>query len=105
MNIYGNFRRFLRNAGISHGGRRNPIRIHDLRHTFAVHCLKRWVEEGRDLNTCYPYLRAYMGHTLFRYTAYYLRLTADLYPSISVKLEESYPHLIPEIGGDLCEAE
>ena len=105
MNIYGNFRRFLRNAGISHGGRRNPIRIHDFRHTFAVHCLKRWVEEGRELNTCYPYLRAYMGHTLFRYTAYYLRLTADLYPSISAKLEESYPHLIPELGGDLCEAE
>lgn len=105
MNIYGNFRRFLRNAGISHGGRRNPIRIHDFRHTFAVHCLKRWVEEGRDLNTCYPYLRAYMGHTLFRYTAYYLRLTADLYPDITTKLEENYPYLIPEIGGDLYEAE
>ncbi len=44
-------------------------------------------------------------NTLFRYTAYYLRLTADLYPSISAKLEESYPHLIPEIGGEMCEAE
>ncbi|WP_449241263.1 tyrosine-type recombinase/integrase [Desulfoscipio gibsoniae] len=34
MNIYGNFRRFLRNAGISHGGRKNPIRIHDFRYPY-----------------------------------------------------------------------
>ena len=105
INIYSNFRRFLRNAGITHGGRKNAIRIHDFRHTFAVHCLKRWVKEEKDLNVYYPYLRVYMGHTLFRYTAYYLRLTADLYPDITEKLEKSLAGVIPSIGGDECEDE
>jgi integrase/recombinase XerD len=76
-----------------------------IRHTFAVHCLKRWVKEEKDLNVYYPYLRVYMGHTLFRYTAYYLRLTADLYPDITEKLEKSLAGVIPSIGGDECEDE
>ena len=100
MNIYGNFRRFLRNAEISHGGKNHQIRIHDFRHTFAVHCLRNWVLEGRDLNTCYPYLKAYMGHTLFRYTAYYLRITAEIYPMIEETLEKYYPDIIPFSGGE-----
>ena len=99
MNIYGNFRRFLRNAEISHGGRNNQIRMHDFRHTFAVHCLRNWVLEGKDLNICYPYLKAYMGHTLFRYTAYYLRITAEIYPMIEETLEKHYPDIIPFLGG------
>lgn len=104
MNIYGNFRRFLRNANISHGGKNHQIRIHDFRHTFAVHCLRNWVQEGKDLNTCYPYLKAYMGHTLFRYTAYYLRITAEIYPTIGQALEEQYSDVIPFTGGDVYES-
>ena len=95
MNIYGNFRRFLRNANISHGGKNHQIRIHDFRHTFAVHCLRNWVKEGKDLNTCYPYLKAYMGHSLFRYTTYYLRITAEIYPTIGQVLEDQYSDIIP----------
>ena len=103
MNIYGNFRRFLRNANISHGGKNHQIRIHDFRHTFAVHCLRNWVLEGKDLNTCYPYLKAYMGHTLFRYTSYYLRITAEIYPMITETLENTYPDIIPFAGGEINE--
>ena len=103
MNIYGNFRRFLRNANISHGGKNHQIRIHDFRHTFAVHCLRNWVLEGKDLNTCYPYLKAYMGHTLFRYTSYYLKITAEIYPMITETLENTYPDIIPFTGGKINE--
>lgn len=104
MNIYGNLRRFIRNANISHGGKNHQIRIHDFRHTFAVHCLKNWVQEGRDLNSCYPYLKAYMGHTLFKYTSYYLRITAEIYPMINEALEQSYCDIIPFVGGDIDES-
>jgi len=104
MNIYGNFRRFLKNAEISHGGKDNQIRIHDFRHTFAVHCLRNWVLEGKDLNTCYPYLKAYMGHTLFKYTTYYLRITAEIYPMIGETLEAHYPDIIPFSRGDEYES-
>ena len=41
--LYENFRKFLRFAEISHGGRGSGPRIHDFRHTYAVHCLKKFV--------------------------------------------------------------
>jgi integrase/recombinase XerD len=96
--VYGSFRQFLWKAGISHDGKGNGPRLHDLRHTFAVHCLKRWAEAGCDLTACLPVLKTYLGHTQFRYTAYYLRLTADVFPSITKKLEQSFEGLIPQVG-------
>jgi integrase/recombinase XerD len=103
-NVYKNFRKFLWRAGISHGGRGAGPRIHDFRHTFAVHCLKRWSIEGIDLMTYLPILRVYLGHDSFEETAYYLRLTADVFPEITVKLETMYSDLIPELNGDAYEA-
>jgi integrase len=88
------FRNYLLMAGISHT--KNGPRVHDLRHVFAVHCLKKWVLSGEELTNLMPYLAAYMGHTDFRGTQYYLRLTADLYPDIIAKTEALYSYLIPE---------
>ena len=48
-NLYKNFRRFLWRARISHGGMGKGPRIHDFRHAHAVHCLKKWSEEQKDL--------------------------------------------------------
>lgn len=104
VNIYKNFRKFLFRAGISHGGRGAGPRIHDFRHTFAVRCLKKWSIEGKNLMTYLPILRIYLGHDSFEETAYYLRLTADVFPDITVKLESIYDDLIPTMGGDTHEA-
>ena len=98
-NTYHNFRRFLWKARISNGGRGKGPRIYDFRHTFACHCLKKWVLEGKDLNAYLPILKTYMGHDSFEDTAYYLRLTADVFPNIIIKLEGCYPNIIPQIGG------
>ena len=102
-NIYKNFRRFLWSAGISHGGRGHGPRIHDFRHTYAIHCLKKWVEQEKDLMAYLPVLRTYMGHDSFEETAYYLRLTADVFPDIILKLETRYPGIIPELEGGAYE--
>jgi len=99
-NAYHNFRRFLWKARISHGGRGKGPRIYDFRHTFACHCLKKWVIEDKDLNAYLPILKTYMGHDSFADTAYYLRLTADVFPNIIVKLEGYYPDIIPQIEDD-----
>lgn len=98
-NVYRNFRRFLWRAGISHGGRGKGPRIHDFRHTYAVHCLKKWVEQEKDLMAYLPMLRTYLGHETFEEMAYYLRLTADVFPTITLKLETSYPEIIPILEG------
>jgi len=96
--IYQTFRRFLWAAGISHGGRGHGPRLHDLRHTFAVHCLRRWVEDGTDLSVALPYLSAYLGHAGLRGTQDYLRLTAELYPTLATQLTDQFGTCIPEVN-------
>jgi integrase len=98
-NVEKNLRRFLWQGRISHGGRGKGPRVHDFRHSSAVHCLRRWVLEGKDLNAYLPVLQAYLGHVSFADTAYYLHLTADLFPDITQKVERAFGFIIPE-GGD-----
>lgn len=43
-----------------------------------------------------PYLSAYMGHSDFRGTQCYLRLTSDLYPEIVRRVEAEFGYVIPE---------
>ena len=94
--IYCRFRDYLLMADISHTVA-GP-RVHDFRHHFAVSCLKKWVLSGEELTNIMPYLAAYMGHSDFRATQYYLRLTADLYPDIISKTEAEFGYIIPGGG-------
>ena len=94
---YSHFRDYLLMADIPHTAK-GP-RIHDFRHGLAISCLKKWSLAGIDLTNMLPYLSAYMGHSDFRATQYYLRLTADLYPHIISKVEAEFGYVIPEGGG------
>jgi len=104
-NAYKNFRRFLWQARISHGGWGKGPRLHDIRHTFAVHCLRQWVIQGKDLAAYLPVLKTYLGHGSFRDTSHYLRLTAEMYPDITAKVEQAFGYIIPVIGDDAHEAD
>jgi integrase len=101
LNVYNNFRRFLWQARISHGGRGQGPRVHDLRHTFAVHNLRKWFAVGKDVNAMLPILQTYMGHYSIADTAYYLRLTAESYPHIVTRLDEAIGHVVPSPMGGL----
>lgn len=92
QNVYHNFRRYLDKAHISHTG--NGPRVHDFRHTYCVNILKKWVYEEKDLLCYTPYLKTMLGHESFEETAYYLKLTAELFPELRVKLETNYPNII-----------
>jgi len=94
--IYKLFREILWSAGISHNGK-GP-RLHDFRHTFAVHCLKKWVLNEEDITNLLPYLSAFLGHNDLRGTQHYLRLTADLYPKIMDSVERNFSNIIPEVS-------
>lgn len=54
-------RRLFEAVGIRTPQGRFP-RVHDLRHTFAVHALVRWYRAGADVQVKLPYLMTYMGH-------------------------------------------
>ena len=102
--MYYIFRETLHKAGISHGGRGKGPRIHDFRHTFAVHCLRQWVEKGVDITASLPYLSAFLGHTGLQSSQRYLRLTSDLFPTINAMLESRYEDIIPlVVGGNIDE--
>jgi len=93
--VYSTFRKLLLQAQIHHGGRGKGPRIHDFRHTFAVHCLQKWTANGDDITTALPYLREYLGHENISATEQYLRMTAEVYPEISALMQEKYGYIIP----------
>ena len=69
------------------GGPRCQPRLHDLRHTSAVHRLVRWYREGKDVQKLLPQLSAYMGHTNLAATQVYLSMTPDLLHEASLRFE------------------
>jgi integrase len=95
--VYPLFRRFLHASGIPHRGRGKGPRLHDLRHTFAVHCLERWYRQGEDLNARLPLLVAYLGHKNLSGTQRYLRLTPTVFPDIVARLDQLFQSVL--VGG------
>lgn len=94
-NVDKNFRRFLWQARISHGGRGHGPRVHDLRHTFVVNNLRSWFARGDDVGALLPVLQAYLGHSSLSDTAYYLRLTAESYPDITARVQHALGDVVP----------
>lgn len=75
-------------ARISHSGKGKGLRLHDLRHTFAVHALHKWIANGENIYAKLPVLSAYMGHSNIHSTSGYLRLTDAAYPELLKTIEE-----------------
>lgn len=96
-NVYHNFRRFLWQAHISHGGPGHGPRVHDLRHTMAVNNLRLWFAHGQDVGALLPALQTYMGHSSVADTAYYLRLTAESYPDITTRIQQTIGDIVPPV--------
>lgn len=67
-------------------------RLHDLRHTFAIHTLEQLHKEGAEYYNILPVLSKYLGHTDIRHTEYYLRLTKNNYEKVIVNNT-----IIPEV--------
>jgi integrase/recombinase XerD len=89
------FRKLLYQCGIPYGGRGKGPRLHDLRHTFAVHKLIQWYKEGVDLNSKLPLLVIYLGHQDLTGTQQYLRLTAELFPDLTLRMNSQFGDVIP----------
>jgi len=92
--IYNYFRKVLEQAGIQHGGKGKGPRLHDLRHTFAVHNLEKWLKSGEDVQVKLPILADYLGHKSLFGTQKYLRLTPSVFPEIALRMENSIGKLI-----------
>lgn len=69
------------------GGARRQPRLHDLRHTAAVHRLIAWYRRGADLQYLLPRLATYLGHKDLAGTQHYLTLTPKLLDEASKRFE------------------
>lgn len=88
-------RRLFQRADIRTAEGSTP-RVHDLRHTHAVHALLRWYREGVDVQAKLPALAASMGHVSIVSTAYYLAL---LDPVAQAASELFAAHAAPILDG------
>jgi integrase/recombinase XerD len=69
------------------GGSRRQPRLHDLRHSAAVHRLIAWYRRGADLQYLLPRLATYLGHKDLSGTQHYLTLTPPLLHEASKRFE------------------
>ncbi len=92
------FRHLLRQCGIHHSRQTGP-RIHDLRHTFAVHRLLAWYRDGEDVNARLPWLATYMGHVDIHSTQVYLRATPELIEQVNRRFHNHYLNQVKPHGG------
>ena len=92
------FRHLLRQCNIHHSKHTGP-RIHDIRHTFAVHRLLAWYRDGKDVNARLPWLATYMGHVDIHSTQVYLRATPELIEQVHRRFHNHYLHQVKPKGG------
>lgn len=73
------------------------LRPYDFRHSCASSVLQKWLDEGVDLYTMLPYLRAYMGHEHFDDTAYYIHVLPERLVSSAAIDWEAIDASAPEV--------
>lgn len=83
------FQRLRALAGVqrSDGARYQP-RLHDLRHTFAVHRLTEGYRQKQNVQKLLPQLSTYMGHVKISSTQLYLTMTPELLREASLRFAE-----------------
>lgn len=59
------------------GGGRRPS-LMSFRHTFAVSCMRRWYEQGQDVQALLPHLSVYLGHIRPVESYWYLSAVPEL---------------------------
>ena len=82
------FRRVCEHAGVrrSDGASYQP-RLHDLRHSAAVHRVTAWYRQGLDVQRLLPHLSVYLGHVKLASTQVYLSMTPELLYEAGLRFE------------------
>ena len=89
------FQHVRRAAGVTCPvGEPRPPRLHDLRHTAAVHRVVAWYRAGQDVQRLLPQLATYLGHLDIRSTQRYLQMTPELLQAASQRFADY------ALGGD-----
>ena len=82
------FRALVATTGVGADSPAVP-RVHDLRHSFAVHTLVRWYQAGEDVAALLPRLSTYLGHLTPGYTYWYLSAAPELLALAAGRLQDA----------------
>lgn len=74
--------------------------LYSFRHSFATHRIYKWFKEGKSIDACLPSLSAYMGHSHYSNTLYYLHFLPEIFSSMTGYDFERFSNLIPEVNED-----
>lgn len=91
------FRKILKLCDIPFIGGHHGPRLHDLRHTFAVHTLIKQVKSGKDLYCLLPILSVFMGHKTLQGTEPYVRLTIEMFPELNTQISDISSYIFPSL--------
>jgi site-specific recombinase XerD len=97
QSVYKWFRQLQTECGIPYTGNHHGPRVHDLRHTFAVHSMVQLAHEGQDLYSSLPIISACLGHKSLSATEQYVRLTGEMYPELISQCSTINAFMYPKI--------
>jgi integrase/recombinase XerD len=89
----------IRRAGLHPDRGRGP-RLHDLRHTFVVHRMTAWYQQGINPQNRLPYLAAYLGHRNIYSTLVYLTVTQELLQHANERFRAAEADVLKVIQGE-----
>lgn len=88
--IQNNFRSLLDEIEIVRPLNKRGPRLHDMRHTFAVHRLLQWYQEGVDVQQKLVLLSTFMGHFNIYSTQVYLTITGSLLHEANKRFHKNF---------------
>jgi integrase len=91
------FRELLWASDIPYRGKGYGPRLHDVRHSFCCHTLRKMSDSGIDMYCSLPVLSTFIGHSSITATEQYIRLTEEFYPDIAQRTRTSFPSVYPEV--------
>lgn len=93
------FHQVLAGADIPRQRAGRALRLHDLRHSFAVLRVLLWYRQQANLGVTLPALATYLGHVGIASSQRYLQLSEDLVAEITRRHDARFGHLITDGGG------
>ncbi len=83
------FRQIVAAAGLATAPGHRPVRLHDLRHTFAVTTMIAWYRDGHDVQARLPLLSTWLGHVDPASTYWYLHTVPELLTLAADRLDNT----------------
>lgn len=87
--VNGVFRQCMKEIDLENNVENKAVRLHGLRHSFAVATLRDWYRSGANAQIQLPILSAYLGHGCTASTYWYLQSCPELLQSAAERLEHN----------------